>query len=76
VHRGKGYSFSIQHQGRWLNLSGVLEGLNGILGRLGMPERFIELGEGGYECAVVTFVHAEKFLAAARELHIQLAKPA
>jgi HEAT repeat protein len=76
VHRGKGYSFSIQHEGRWLNLSGVLRGLNGILEGLGMPERFIELGEGGYECAVVTFVHAEKFLAAAQELHIQLAKPA
>lgn len=76
VHCGLGYSFSIQNHGRWLNLSGVLEGLNGILESLGMPARFIELGEGGYECAVVTFVQAEKFLAAARELRIQLAKPA
>ncbi len=76
VHRGKGYSFSIQHEGRWRNLSGVLQGLNGILEGLGMPDRFIELGEGGYECAVVTFVHAEKFLASARELHIQIAKTA
>lgn len=74
LHRGAGYSFFIQNHGRWLNLPGVLEGLNGILQRLGMPERFIELGEGGYECAVVTFVHAEKFLAAARDLHIQMPK--
>jgi HEAT repeat protein len=76
VHGGSGYSFSVQNHGRWLNLSGVLEGLNGILERLAMPERFIELGEGGGECAVVTFVHAEKFLPIARELRIQLAKPA
>lgn len=76
VHQGAGYSFSVQNDGRWLNLSGVLDGLNGILESLDMPERFIELGEGGYECAIVTFVHAEKFFAAARELRIQLAKPA
>lgn len=76
VYRGVGYSFCVESNGRRLNLRGVLDGLNTILSQLGRDERFIQLYAGGWEAAIVVFVHAEKFLTAARELHIQLTEPA
>lgn len=76
VYRDVGYSFCVESNGRRLNLRGILDGLNAILSQLGRDERFIQLYVGGWEAAIVVFVDAEKFLAAARELHIQLAKPA
>lgn len=55
-----------------MNLLGILDGLNEVLGKLGMPERFIELYNWGQGAGVVAFVLPDLFLPAARELHIRL----
>jgi hypothetical protein len=63
VHRDQGFLFAVENYGRWCNLD-AFDGLNGILERLGLAERFIQLGEAGYEAVAVAFVHADKFLRA------------
>lgn len=55
-----------------MNLPGTLDGLNTVLERLGMQERFIELYNWGQGAGVVAFVLPDLFLPAARELHIRL----
>jgi HEAT repeat protein len=72
VHRDQGFSFPVENYGRWCNLDAVLDGLNGILERLGLAERFIELGEKDCDAIAVVFVHADIFLKVARELRIAL----
>ena len=72
THRGNQYFFSFENNGTWVNLPGTLDGLNKILERLGMQERFIEIYNWGQGAGVVTFVLPDLFLPAARELHIRL----
>jgi hypothetical protein len=72
VHRDAGYSFCVENNGRRFNLRGVLDGLNAVLAQLCRAERFIQLYTEGWEAAIVVFVDSEKFLPAARELHIPL----
>ncbi|HZR62084.1 MAG TPA: hypothetical protein VFA80_14135 [Xanthobacteraceae bacterium] len=72
THRGNRYSFTFQHDGTWINLPGLLNGLNQVLERLGIPERFIELYLSGEGPGLVTCVLPDVFLPAARELHIRL----
>lgn len=55
-----------------MNLPGTLDGLNKVLERLGMQERFIELYNHGQGAGVVAFVLPGLFLPAAHELHIRL----
>lgn len=78
VHRGQGFSFAVENHGRWCNVDALLDGLNGILESLGLAERFIQLGENrdSYAAAVVAFAHADKFLAAARELRLPVVERA
>jgi hypothetical protein len=71
THDGKGYAFTFEDNGSWLNLSGLLAGLNSVLEELCIQERFVELyaGEGP---GIVAFVLPNKFLPAAHELGIKL----
>jgi len=71
THEGKPYAFTFEDGGSWLNLSGLLVGLNRALEELHIPERFIELYAGDGP-GVVAFVLPNEFLSAARELGIQL----
>jgi hypothetical protein len=71
MHEGKAYAFTFEDGGSWLNLSGLLVGLNRVLEELHIPERFIELYAGDGP-GVVVFVIPNMFLPAARELGIQL----
>lgn len=72
THQGSRYSFTFQNNGTWVNLPGLLNGLNDVLERLGIPERFIELYLGNSGPGLVAFVLPEVFLPVARELHIRL----
>jgi HEAT repeat protein len=74
VHQGVGYSFPVQNHGRWCNVRAVLDGLNGILDGLGLPERFIELSSGTSDVAVVTFARADIFMPLAHELGVRLGR--
>lgn len=71
MHQGNAYSFSLEDHGSWCNVPGTLAGLNGILGRLGLTERFIQLYTGG-GAGIVAFVRPDRFLPVARELAIRL----
>lgn len=72
THQGNRHSFTFENNGSWVNLPGTLDGLNTVLERLGMQERFIELYNWGQGAGVVAFVLPDLFLPAARELHIRL----
>ena len=72
AHRGNRYSFTFPHNGSWVNLSGLLNGLNHVLECLGISERFIELYLGGEGPGLVACVLPDVFLPVARELHIRL----
>jgi HEAT repeat protein len=72
VHRDRGYAFRVEHHGRYVNVQGILDGLNDILARLGHVERFIALPTGTSDFVLVTFAHPNMFLAAARALRISL----
>jgi hypothetical protein len=72
THRGNSHSFVMKSYGTWRNVAGTLAGLNRILKQLGVPERFIELYNGGGQGAFVTFVRPDKVLSVARELGIRL----
>jgi hypothetical protein len=72
THQGNPYSFTVRDHGRWCNVPDTLDGLNGILERLGLTERFIELYTGGGGAGIVAFVRPDKFLPVARELGIRL----
>ncbi len=72
VHQGAGYSFPVQNQGRWCNVRAVIDGLNDVLSRLDLPERFIELNSGTSDVALVTFARADLLMPLARELGIRL----
>jgi hypothetical protein len=72
THRADSYSFTVAGNGSWRNVPGTLDGLNQILDRLGVPERFIELDLGGQGPGAVAFVRPDMFLPAARELGICL----
>jgi HEAT repeat protein len=72
VHRGGSHSFSVENQGRWLNLRGVLKDLNLALQGVRVTERFITFDIGPVEVAVVAFVLPDKFFPVARELGIRL----
>lgn len=74
VRQGVGYSFPVQNHGRWCNIRAVIDGLNGILEGLSLPERFIELSSGTSDVAVVTFARADIFMPLAYELGIQLGR--
>jgi HEAT repeat protein len=74
VHRGTGYSFPVENHGRWCNVPAVIDGLNGILDQLALPERFIELDSGTSDIGLVTFARADIFMPLARELDIQLGR--
>jgi hypothetical protein len=74
VHQGAGYSFPIKNHGRWCNVVAVIDGLNSILDRLGLLERFIELNSGTGDVAIVTFARADIFMAVAQELGIPLGR--
>jgi HEAT repeat protein len=74
VHQGAGYSFPVQNHGRWCNVRAVLDGLNGILDNLGLPDRFIELDSGTSDVALVTFARADIFMPLARELGVRLGR--
>lgn len=71
IHNGAGYTFPVRHHGRYLNGDDVLAGINGVLDRLGFIERFIHIDVGD-AAAVVVFVRAEAFFAAAEALRIPL----
>jgi len=72
THESNRYSFTFQTNGSWVNLPGTLDGLNQVLEQIGMPERFVELYNGGGGAGIVAFVLPDAFLPAARELHIRL----
>ena len=72
THKGKAHAFSFPGNGSWLNLPGLLSGLNEILEELNIPGRFIELYQGNEGPGVVVFVLPQMFLPAARELGIRL----
>jgi hypothetical protein len=72
MHQGNAHSFTMEDHGSWCNVPGTLDGLNRILERLGITERFIELYTGGGGAGIVAFVRPDKFLPVARELNIQL----
>ena len=74
VYKGIRYSFPVQNHGRWCNVVAVIDGLNSILDRLGLPERFIELNSGTSDVAIVTFARADIFMPVARELGIPLGR--
>ncbi len=74
TQRGDSYSFTVPSNGSWLNVAGTLDGLNQILDRLAVSERFIELDLGGQGPGVVAFVRPDIFLPAARELGVRLGK--
>jgi HEAT repeat protein len=74
VHQGVGYSFPVQNYGRWCNIDAVLKGLNGILDRIGLAERFIEFETENRDFGVLTFANAEIFMPVARELGIRLGR--
>jgi HEAT repeat protein len=76
VHRGTGYSFPVENHGRWCNVPAVIDGLNNILDRLALPERFVELDSGTSDVALVTFARSEIFMSLARELGIRLGRAA
>lgn len=76
VHEGCGYSFPVQDHGRWCNVPAVINGLNGVLDRLGLSERFIELDSGTSDVALVTFACADIFMPLAQELGIRLGRAA
>lgn len=71
THEGKHYAFTFEDFGSWRNLTGLLAGLNGVLEKLCIQQRFIELyaGEGP---GVVAFALPDKFELAARKLGIRL----
>ncbi len=71
-HQGNHYSLTFESNGSWINLSDLLASLNGILEQLGIEERFIELYLGGAGMGIVAFVLPDKFLSAARKLHLRL----
>jgi hypothetical protein len=75
THEGKAHAFTFPDNGSWLNLAGLLSGLNGILQQLNVPRRFIELYQGHEGQGVVVFVLPDKFLPVARELGIRLNLP-
>jgi hypothetical protein len=70
IHNGVGYMFPVRHHGRYINLDDVLAGLNGVLDRLGFPERFISIDVADV-AAVVVFVR-EAFFTVAEKLRIPL----
>lgn len=72
THQGNRYSFTLQHDGTWVNLPGILDGLNHVLEQLGLRERFIEIYNWGQGAGVVAFVLPDAFVSAARALHIRL----
>lgn len=74
VHQGVGYSFPVQNHGRWCNVRAGIDGLNGILDRLGRSEQFIELNSGTSDVALVAFARADLFMPLARELDILLGR--
>lgn len=74
VHRDAGYSFPVQNHGRWCNVRAVIDGLNDVLSRLELPERFIELQSGTSDVALVTFARADLFMPLASELGIPLGR--
>lgn len=74
AHQGVGYSFPVENHGRWCNVRAVIEGLNGILERVGLPERFIELSSGTSDVALVTFAREDIFIPLARDLGIALGR--
>ena len=71
THAGKVYAFTFEDNGSWLNVAGLLAGLNSILEEIDITERFIELyaGEGP---GVAVFAVPDKFLPAASKLGIRL----
>ncbi len=71
THGGRGYAFATEHAGRYYDLRGVLNGLNGVLAGLGRPQRFIQLHTDGV-VAVILFAPEARFLEVARDLHIPL----
>lgn len=72
THDGNRHSFTFENNGTWVNLPGLLDGLNLVLERQGIRERFIELYNWGQGAGIVAFVVPDLFLLAARELHIRL----
>jgi hypothetical protein len=74
THEGKSYAFTFEDFGSWRNLPGLLTGLNGLLEKLCIQERFVELyaGEGP---GVVVFALPDKFVRAAHKLGIRLELP-
>lgn len=72
THHADRYSFTFPHDGTWVNLPGLLDGLNDVLERLEIPERFIELYLGNSGPGLVAFVFPEVFVPVAHELHIRL----
>ena len=74
IHKGLGYSFSVQNHGRWCNVRAVIDGLNDILDGLRRAERFIELSSGTSDVAVVTFARADIFIPLAHELAVPLGR--
>jgi hypothetical protein len=71
-HQGERHSFTFEHNGTWLNLTGLLIGLNRILEQVGIKERFFVLYMDNGQVSVVVFVLPDKFLPAARELRLRL----
>ena len=61
TQRGDSYSFTVPSNGSWLSVPGTLDGLNQILDRLAVSERFIELDLGGQGPGVVAFVRPDIF---------------
>lgn len=76
VQGGTGYSFPVQNHGRWCNVRAVIDGLNDILERLGLVERYIEINSGTSDVALVTFARTDIFMPLARELGIPLGRAA
>jgi hypothetical protein len=72
AHNGVGYSLPLRNHGRYVDVRGLLDGLNGVLERLGYPERFFVLHAFGTTFVIATFARAEEFLTAVHELHIPL----
>jgi hypothetical protein len=71
-HEGDRYSFTFETNDTWVNLPGMLDGLNHVLEQSGARERFIELYNGRGGAGIVAFVLPDAFVPAARELHLRL----